>query len=70
MRCGGVPIVTSEIADRVYAVVNVNTFEDFDFTRIGRQAATFDGEEQELRLARRQTNWIADVQISAIGRAF
>lgn len=29
-RCGAVPIVTSEIASRLYAVVNVNTFEDFD----------------------------------------
>jgi hypothetical protein len=63
MRCGAVPIVTSEIANRLYAVVNVNTFEDFDFTRLRRQAANFDGEEKESRLARRQRNWIADVNI-------
>ena len=66
MRCGAVPIVTSEIANRLYAVVNVNTFEDFDFTRLRRHDANFDGEEQESRLARRQRNWIADVHISEI----
>lgn len=64
MGCGVVPIVTSEIANRLYAVVNVNTFEDFEQTRLRRQAANFDGEEQESRLARRQRNWIADVQLS------
>jgi hypothetical protein len=64
IRCGAVPVVTSEIANRLYAVVNVNAFEDFDLTRIRRQAANFDGEEQGSRLARRQRNWIADVQIS------
>jgi len=64
IRCGAVPIVTSEIANRLYAVVNVNTFEDFDFARLRQQAANFDGEEKESRLARRQRNWIADVHIS------
>jgi hypothetical protein len=64
MRCGGVPVVTSEIANRLYAVVSVNTFEDFDFSTLRRQSANFDGEEKESRLARRQRNWIADVQIS------
>jgi hypothetical protein len=66
MRCGAVPIVTSEIANRLYAVVNVNTFEDFDFSLLRRQAANFDGEETDSRLARRQRNWIADVQISEV----
>jgi hypothetical protein len=63
-RCGAVPIVTSEIADRLYAVVNVNTFENFDSARLRRQAADFEGEELQSRLARRQRNWIADVRIS------
>jgi hypothetical protein len=64
MRCGVVPLVTSEIANRLYAVVNVNTFEDFDVTRLRRQGASFDGEERESRLVRRQRNWIADVQVT------
>lgn len=62
-RCGAVPIVTCEIADRLYAVVNVNTFENFDWTRLRRQAANFDGEEQQSRLVRRQKNWICDIRI-------
>jgi hypothetical protein len=63
-RCGAVPIVTSEIASRLYGVVNVNTFDKFDSARLRRQAADFEGEELEERLARRQRNWIADVRIS------
>jgi hypothetical protein len=63
-RCGAVPIVTSDIASRLYAVINVNAFENFDSARLRRQAADFEGEEFEERLARRQRNWIADVRIS------
>jgi hypothetical protein len=62
--CGAVPIVTSEIANHLYAVVNVNTFENFDSSRLRRQPANFDAEPQESRLARRQRNWIADVRIA------
>ena len=63
-RCGAVPLVTSEIASRVYAVVNVNTFEGFDPLRLRRATANFDGEALESRLARRSKNWIAHVRIS------
>lgn len=63
-RCGAVPIVTSEIASRIYAVVNVNTFENVDLLHLRRQSANFDGEELPSRLERRQSNWIANVQIS------
>jgi len=63
-RCGTVPIVTSEIAGHLYAVVNVNTFENFDQKRLRRAGASFDGEEVDSRLARRRKNWIADVRIS------
>jgi hypothetical protein len=62
-RCGVVPIVTSEIANRLYAVVNVNTFENFDLMRLRQQTVSFDGEDRQSRLARRQRNWIADVRI-------
>jgi hypothetical protein len=65
--CGAVPFITSEIADRVFAVVNVNTFENFDSSHLRRQAVSFDGEERESRLARRLRNWIADVQITERG---
>jgi hypothetical protein len=63
-RCGAVPIVTSDIENHVYAVVNVNTFENADSLHLRRQPVKFDGEEQQSRLARRQRNWIADVHLS------
>jgi hypothetical protein len=63
-RCGAVPIVTSEIGNHVYAVVNVNTFESFDLSRLRKGTADFDGEDVQSRLARRSKNWIADVRIS------
>jgi hypothetical protein len=62
--CGVVPFVTSEIDNHLYAVVNVNTFENFDSSRLRRQSADFEGEDQDSRLARRQRNWIADVSIT------
>ena len=66
-RCGAVPLVTSEISDRLYAVVNVNVLENLDQSRLRRAAANFEGEDVESRLARRRTNWIADVQIVESG---
>ena len=63
-RCGAVPFATSEIESHVYAVVNANTFEDLDSSRLIRQSVSFEGEEQRSRLARRQRNWISRVEIS------
>jgi len=60
-RCGAVPLVTSEIAEHVYAVVNVNVLENVDQAWLRRAASSFDGEDIESRLARRSRNWIADV---------
>jgi hypothetical protein len=62
-RCGTVPLVTSEIAGHLYAVVNVNTLENVDPSWLRRAAASFEGEDVESRLARRRRNWIADVRI-------
>jgi len=59
-----VPLVTSEIADHLYAVVNVNAFENVDPSRLRRGAANFEGEDVESRLARRRRNWIAHVRIT------
>jgi hypothetical protein len=63
-RCGTVPLVTSEIANRVYAVVNVNAMDNVDPAWLRRAAASFEGEDVEARLARRKRNWIADVRIT------
>jgi hypothetical protein len=62
-RCGAAPLVLSRIAGRDYAVVNVNTFDGIDATRIQVAPASFEGEDVEGRLARRQRNWIGDVSI-------
>ena len=61
-RCGVVPLVTSRIAGHLYAVVSVNAFEGVDRSIIQRSPADFDGEQQGDRLARRQRNWIANVE--------
>lgn len=63
-RCGVVPIATSEIDSRMHAVVNVNTFEDVDPKRLERTSTSFDGEDVESRLARRQRNWIGAVRFT------
>jgi hypothetical protein len=63
-RCGAVPLVTSEIASHLYAVVNVNVLENVDPSSLQRADANFDGEATESRLERRKRYWIADVRIS------
>jgi len=61
-RCGIVPVVTSRIDGRLYAVVSVNAFEGVDQSLLCRAAASFGGEGEGARLARRKRNWIADVR--------
>ncbi len=61
-RCGVVPLVTSRIEGRDYAVVNANAFEEIDPALLVRQDVTFDGESEGDRLARRQRNWIGTVE--------
>ncbi|HUB91551.1 MAG TPA: hypothetical protein VMA74_17645 [Dyella sp.] len=60
-QCGVVPLVTSSIDDHLYAVVNVNTFENVDASLLRRSSSTVDGENSADRLSRRKRNWIADV---------
>ena len=61
-RCGAVPLVTSEIANHLYAVVNVNVLENVDPSWLRKAVASFEGEDVESRLERRTRNWIADVR--------
>jgi len=63
--CGVVPVVTSRIDGRLYAVVSVNAFQNIDPALLKRAAATYDGESESARLARRKLNWIADVEVQA-----
>lgn len=59
--CGIVPVVTSEIEGKLYAVVSVNAFDNVEALQLQRSPASFDGESEGDRLARRQRNWIGDV---------
>jgi hypothetical protein len=63
-RCGVAPLVTSQIEGVTYAVVNVNSFDNVDRARLRVEAASFDGEDVQARLARRRGKWIADVVMS------
>ena len=60
-KCGVVPAVLSEIDGSLYAVVNVNTFEEVDGLDMVESRSDFSGEELEGRLDRRCKNWIPDV---------
>ncbi len=60
-QCGVAPVVTSQIDGRLYAVVSVNAFDGVDASLLKRTPATFDGESEAARLARRKRHWIADV---------
>ena len=62
-QCGAVPFVTSKIQNRLFAVVNVNTFEGIDKSILKRTATDFDGEDTENRLERRRRTWIQNVSI-------
>jgi hypothetical protein len=66
-RCGAVPVVTSVIDGRIYAVVNVNGLDGLEEAQLRRSPANFEGEDVDSRLKRRQRNWIADVRF-ATGR--
>ena len=61
--CGVAPVAVSRIDGREYAVVNVNTFEDSDAALLDRSSSDFEGEATEDRLARRQSRWIAEVEV-------
>jgi len=63
-RCGVAPVVTSEIDNKLYAVINVNALENVDPSLLRRAAANFDGEDVDSRLLRRKRNWIGDVRIA------
>jgi hypothetical protein len=60
--CGIVPVVTSLIDDHLYAVVSVNAFDNVAAAQLRRTPASFDGESEGDRLARRQRNWIGHVE--------
>jgi hypothetical protein len=68
-RCGVVPVASSQIDDRLFAVVNVNTFDPPAPVRLRAAPVSFDGETEAGRLARRRRNWIGDVEFVGAGEA-
>jgi hypothetical protein len=66
-RCGVVPVVTSEIASHLYAVVNVNVFVNIEPSWLRRGTADFGSEDVDSRLDRRRRNWIPDVRFAKLG---
>jgi hypothetical protein len=65
--CGVVPVVTSEIGGKTYAVVSVNAMEGIDTGLLRRSPISFDGEDQATRLARRAKGWIPTVRFHSGG---
>src|SRR5262245_35935549 len=64
-RCGVVPVVTTENEGVLYAVVNVNTFDNVERSALKESSASFDGEGVGDRMARRTRNWIATVTFAS-----
>ncbi|MFQ5995577.1 MAG: GFA family protein [Acidiferrobacterales bacterium] len=62
-RCGVMPFATSRIDGELYAVVNVNTFEDADTFTFTREVRDYEAESLEDRLARRKRVWIPAVSV-------
>jgi hypothetical protein len=52
---------TSQIDDKLYAVVNVNTLDGVDPALLCHSSMTLDDEDKASRLARRKRNWISNV---------
>jgi hypothetical protein len=61
-RCGAVPVVTCDIDEHTYAVINVNALVDVPPKLVTRTAVEHGVEETDQRLARRKRNWIGDVR--------
>ena len=63
-RCGIVPLATSSIDDHLYAVVNVNTFNNVAQSLLHPSPVSFEGEKPTERLERRRRNWIPLVEFN------
>lgn len=61
--CGVPPVALSDIDGKAYAVVNVNCFEHVDPALVRPQPVSFGEEDSVTRLARRQRNWISQVEV-------
>lgn len=58
-RCGAIPIVTSLLEGKRYAVLNANTF-NVERSQFVETPTNFEGETLAERLARRRDNWMPE----------
>ena len=65
LSCGVMPVATCVIDGTLYAVINVNTFDNVDRSELVETATDFEGETPEERLARRRRNWTPGAVVSA-----
>ena len=65
-RCGVVPVITSEISGKLYAVVNVNAFQNVANSDLEKSITDFEGETETNRLERRSKTWIPSVSINSM----
>lgn len=63
-QCEDVPLVTSLIDARLFAVVNVNALQGISPSLLKHSPADFDGEGLDDRIERRRRGWIAEVTIT------
>lgn len=66
--CGVVPLVTSRIDGKLFALVNVNAFVDVDKALLQVKQVSFEGEAETDRVARRRRNWIGKVEARSSGQ--
>ena len=64
-QCEDIPLVTSEIDGRLYAVVNVHALHGVPPTLFKHLQSDFDGEGVEERINRRRQHWISNVTITS-----
>ncbi len=64
-RCGVTPFVLSEIGGITYSVVNVNALADLGELTLSKSSSSFEAEDLDARLERRQRNWISSVQFQS-----
>ena len=63
-RCGVLVYLTSEIDGDLYGLVNMNTLDQRPAEFSEAPVMSYEGEDEDARLARRRKNWIARVEIS------
>jgi len=61
--CGNLCYVLSKIKGKNFAVINTNLLANKSEFRLINSTANFNGESLESRLARREQNWISEVDI-------